>query len=337
MANPINIAGGGGELAGSTLHKLGNTDAQTAQRFESNLKPSGSNPAREVVLDVAQLTLDVAGIFDPTPTSDTLSGLMSLGRGRFVDALISGVSAVVPYAGDLAKVGKLGRLADTVSSATELLKRAPEMAEQLKPALTKLDDLIRSVPTDKLPGFLKEPLEKVKGKLDEFFKTEAKQADSLASRSPDVDGTAKADGPSGPKKSPPILPRQVEYGSTELSQQAMKFRQAEGLYSGRNVAVFEYVDAAGETKTLAMASERGAGHAERLIAKKLDDMGISPEQVKGIYSELEPCSVPGGYCKKFLAEKFPQADKSYSFEYGDKDSRKRGVQALKDAVQGLKP
>ena len=47
--------------------------------------------------------------------------------------------------------------------------------------------------------------------------------------------------------------------------------------------------------------------------------------------------MPAGHCKKFLAEKFPQADKSYSFEYGDKASRERGVQALKDTVQGLRP
>lgn len=55
-----------------------------------------------------------------------------------------------------------------------------------------------------------------------------------------------------------------------------------------------------------------------------------------IYSELEPCCVGGGYCKRFLSKIFPQANITYSFEYGaTKESRKAGVEALKEAIKKI--
>ena len=76
-----------------------------------------------------------------------------------------------------------------------------------------------------------------------------------------------------------------------------------------------------------------AGHAERLIALELESMGVAPSQVSRIYSELQPCSVPGGYCGNFIAQKFPQATVTYSFPYGEtKASRAEGIGALKAAV-----
>jgi hypothetical protein len=64
----------------------------------------------ELELDLAQAALDIAGIADPTPISDGLSGLMSLARGDFLGAGLSLVS-MIPYAGDaLAKTSKGARL-----------------------------------------------------------------------------------------------------------------------------------------------------------------------------------------------------------------------------------
>ena len=128
---------------------------------------------------------------------------------------------------------------------------------------------------------------------------------------------------------------EVDYGGNDLSQTAIDYRQANNIYSAKNVAVFEYVED-GVTKTITMTSERGVGHAERLIANELRNRGISPSQVTRIYSELEPCSVAGGYCKRFIADTFPQAKVTYSFPYGDSASRAAGVQALRDAVSKIK-
>ena len=63
----------------------------------------------DLALDITQMGLDIAGIFDPTPISDGASGLISLFRGDFLGAGISAVS-MLPYLGDAAKLGgKLGR------------------------------------------------------------------------------------------------------------------------------------------------------------------------------------------------------------------------------------
>lgn len=120
-----------------------------------------------------------------------------------------------------------------------------------------------------------------------------------------------------------------------MSQEAIRYRRENNITGARNIAVYEYEDD-NKLKILSGASQRNQGHAERLIAKKLDDMGIKPVQVKRIYSELEPCSIPGGYCKRFLKTVFPQADVTYSFEYGlTQESRRNGVKALKEAIKNI--
>jgi len=52
-----------------------------------------------ILLDLFQLSLDVAGIFEPTPFCDITSALISLGRRQFGDAIVNGIS-MIPYAGD---------------------------------------------------------------------------------------------------------------------------------------------------------------------------------------------------------------------------------------------
>jgi hypothetical protein len=131
----------------------------------------------------------------------------------------------------------------------------------------------------------------------------------------------------------------LAYGSTDLSKAAQSYRVAEGLTnSGKNIAVIEYRAADGSLKTVTKASEFTQGHAERLAAKELEALGVKPEQVTRIYSELQPCVIPteGAGCATFLQKTFPQAEVSWSFEYGaTKASREAGVNALKQAASGL--
>lgn len=130
---------------------------------------------------------------------------------------------------------------------------------------------------------------------------------------------------------------QVAYGSTDLSQAAIAARQEAGMLGARNTAVFEYQGQDG-LQTVTRFSARGVGHAERLAWNDLQGMGVRPSQVTRIYSELEPCSVPGGYCSAWIGRTFPNAQVTWSFEYGtDAASRSSGVAALRDALAGLKP
>jgi len=129
---------------------------------------------------------------------------------------------------------------------------------------------------------------------------------------------------------------QVSYGSSDLGQEAILFRRQSSVFSARNVAVYEYRTADGSLQTIARFSERGVGHSERIAARDLAAMGIDPRNVTRIYSELEPCGAPGGYCKRFISQMFPQAEVTYSFEYGDtKASRQAGIDALRHALARL--
>jgi len=100
----------------------------------------------------------------------------------------------------------------------------------------------------------------------------------------------------------------------------------------RNMAVFEYRENGSLIKAVG-PSARGRGHAERLIWQELAAKGVDPSEVVRIYSELEPCMLPGGYCKLWLARTFPNAKVTYSFPYGaDVGSRMRGLEKLIEAT-----
>ncbi len=127
--------------------------------------------------------------------------------------------------------------------------------------------------------------------------------------------------------------RTVPYGVDDLSLRAIEYRRANDLWGPRNVAVFEY-KVGDEVRTLVRASERGAGHAERVGLNALEQQGVNPSRVTRVYSELQPCSgLPGGSCGVLLQEKIPQAQVSYSFEYGTtKASRESAREGLLTAV-----
>jgi hypothetical protein len=121
-----------------------------------------------LLLDLGQMVLDIAGIFDPTPISDGISGVTSLFRGDWLGAGISVVS-MIPYVGDLAKAGKLPKLLKTIERAVEIASKDAKFAERLAPVMGKLKDALHAIPLDELPGAIRRPLESMKNKIDEFF------------------------------------------------------------------------------------------------------------------------------------------------------------------------
>ncbi|RSN39731.1 nucleic acid/nucleotide deaminase domain-containing protein, partial [Actinomadura sp. WAC 06369] len=59
----------------------------------------------------------------------------------------------------------------------------------------------------------------------------------------------------------------------------------------------------------------GVQHPEHLLWDRLQAQGVRPEQVTRVYTELEPCLMPGNYCAMWLT-RFPNADFTYSHDYG---------------------
>lgn len=167
------------------LSELGRTDPGLAQaarlQVEARMTPvergelarrmggndnaaAGPDPAT-VALDVGQMALDVVGIFDPTPISDGTNAVVSLFRGDFLGAGISAIS-ILPGIGDAAKLGKLGKWAQTTADAVELAAKNPAFLRQVEPGLRRIADAIGSAPLDKLPASAREALEGIKAKID---------------------------------------------------------------------------------------------------------------------------------------------------------------------------
>lgn len=156
----------------------------------------GSHNAAQLALDLAQMTLDITGIIDPTPISDGSNAAVSAGRalgslfsgdwGGAGDHLVNaGISAVsmVPAFGDLAKAGKIGDWAQTVADAVGAVSRTPAMRETLEPALKAVGDAVNAVPQgaiDALPAGARQSVESMRAQLDEFFAGGGRVTDDAA-------------------------------------------------------------------------------------------------------------------------------------------------------------
>jgi hypothetical protein len=138
------------------------------------LNPSANAaPSRhEVLKGLGKMAVSVAGIVDPTPVSDGIGTVWALIDGEWIDAGISALG-VVPYIGDLAKAGKLGAFARTIEKAVDLAKVDTEFARAARPVLQKIRDGIDTLPLDKLPRAVGEPLQRMQHKLGDFFRADA--------------------------------------------------------------------------------------------------------------------------------------------------------------------
>jgi hypothetical protein len=99
---------------------------------------------QDLMLDLAQMALDLAGIVDPTPVSDGASMAISLGRGDYSGAAISGVS-MIPFIGDLAKSAKLGRYLATLGRAADAAASNPVFRRQFPPIAKQLAAALEDV------------------------------------------------------------------------------------------------------------------------------------------------------------------------------------------------
>lgn len=82
-------------------------------------------------LEYATIAADIAGIFDPTPISDAVGGMLSLVQGDFIGAGLS-VGSFIPYAGD------------AVAKPLKIAKRAPRTAKLIAEFLSRSDNLAKA-------------------------------------------------------------------------------------------------------------------------------------------------------------------------------------------------
>lgn len=159
--------------------------AEATQFASTNPVPPAPPSRAELTADLAQLALDLAGIVDPFGVADGSNAIISVGRaigsawgGEFGQAgghLGNGVLSVaglLPILGDAAKLGKIGKWAQTVADAVAAVAHNPALRAAFEPSLRAIRDAVGKIPQgalDKLPQGARESLERMKGQLDEFF------------------------------------------------------------------------------------------------------------------------------------------------------------------------
>lgn len=165
----------------------------TAAQFEAERAAAAGPSGATLTLDLLQMALDLTGIVDQSGISDGANAVVSLGRsisslfsgewseagGHLVNGAIS-VVGIVPAIGDLAKAGKIGKWAQTVSDAVAMMSRSPELARTLEPALREIKGLVDRIPQsalDALPSGARESIERMKTQLDEVFGAGARRVD----------------------------------------------------------------------------------------------------------------------------------------------------------------
>lgn len=122
---------------------------------------------RTLALDVGQVALDIVGIFEPTPFADLTNAGISVLRGDAFGAVTSAAGAL-PYLGDLAKAGKLGRWAQTVGRAVDAALASPVAMRLLQTPLSKLAAAINAIPAAALaraPAAVRETIEGLQRQL----------------------------------------------------------------------------------------------------------------------------------------------------------------------------
>ena len=183
---------------------------------------------QEIALDVAQITLDIVGIIEPTPFADGTNALISLGRRDWLGAGLSGLG-VIPYLGDLAKAGKLPGYAAKLRKAIDLARRDPKFAALLRPALERLKAALDAIPLDSLSPRLRDAVGTVKRPLDHYLGSAA-----AARRATDLDALTKrlllARGFGGHVA--PLVERNVRTVAEFLSKSGVEERRMLDVLSG---------------------------------------------------------------------------------------------------------
>nr|WP_051951053.1 SUKH-4 family immunity protein [Actinacidiphila yeochonensis] len=95
------------------------------------------------------------------------------------------------------------------------------------------------------------------------------------------------------------------------------------------MAVLRYRGQDGSEQQLIRRSAPGTPHPEWQVLHELRSLGVRPEQVLELHTELESCDLPGGYCARMIRETWPQVRVSHTAPYGrDHAGRRQGVQHL---------
>ena len=127
----------------------------------------------------------------------------------------------------------------------------------------------------------------------------------------------------------------VPFGGSDLADAAYDWRVANNEWDG-NIAAFKHKDGS----IFVFKNIPQWPHAERVGGYSILDpgSGVDPDDITHIYSELQPCKLPGpaAGCDAFLQKNFPNAKVSWSIDYDDDASRALGRQTRTNYLNGVR-
>ncbi|MFC8449595.1 SUKH-4 family immunity protein, partial [Kitasatospora sp. NPDC057223] len=101
-------------------------------------------------------------------------------------------------------------------------------------------------------------------------------------------------------------------------------------------AALSYRAPDGSEQKLLQRSEPGTPHPEWKILQELRRLNVPPEQVLELYTELESCDLPGGYCARMVRASWPNVRLTHTAAYGrDQQARQTGMAHLLDHLDEL--
>ncbi|MCA9061019.1 MAG: hypothetical protein KDA85_21050 [Planctomycetaceae bacterium] len=146
-----------------------------------------SQQQQALLLDLTQFVLDLIGIVEPTPFADGTNTAISLGRRDWLGAGLSAIS-LLPYLGDIVKLGKIPRYERTLSKALALAVKDAQFAEQIRPVLTRLKRLLDDAPISELPAGLRQ----MRDRISRFLQTGPKIPGPVSRVLQKLPGSAKS-------------------------------------------------------------------------------------------------------------------------------------------------
>ncbi|NJQ06693.1 SUKH-4 family immunity protein [Streptomyces lonarensis] len=140
-------------------------------------------------------------------------------------------------------------------------------------------------------------------------------------------------GPAGSTPPPPSPPPSHGGGlgaaTPPPASGAYGYPQSRPTVGSGYMAVLRYRAPDGSEARLIRRSTPGTPHPEWQLLHELHALGVPPQQVIELHTELQSCSLPGGYCSRMIQETWPQVRVTHTAPYGsDHGSRQAGVRHL---------
>ena len=242
----------------------------------------------EVALDLTQMGLDIVGIFEPTPFADLSNAGISALRGEWGNAALS-VLGVIPYAGDLAKFGKIPKWISSVNKISKVIDKLSDVArlggkgkEVATAFVREVRRLLNKIPIEKLPDKLKDAFNSLKRKVDDFF-AKAKKADNP--KQPDIEPPKKPD-IEKQKKLEKLKAERAETEAKRKLQEGIKEAEAKGKIKKLPEADRKWIEGDPRRKELAYDPDtKDFNIGEARAAIKAEQAGILSPPVKRAIDE----------------------------------------------------